>query len=56
MTTEINIADSTTEAWERLFEIANCCINWGESDIDKEKFFDLAKGIFIIKIVELPET
>lgn len=39
-------------AWEALYEIANCCINWGESDINKEKFFAQAREVFILKFSE----
>lgn len=56
MTTENNIIEqgieSTDEAWKRLYELANSCINWGESDIDKELFISLGKQTFEIKIVE----
>ncbi len=41
-----------SDLWQQLYELAKSCINWGESDIDKECFFELGKQTFTLKLVE----
>lgn len=42
--------------WIELWDIANSCIAWGESDIDKGKFIQIAKQYFSIKMLNSIET
>lgn len=44
--------ETIDKAWQELWEFAQSCIHWGDSDIDKERFIENGKKLFIVSEIE----
>lgn len=46
------IQQDVDDTWQKLWEFAQGCIQWGESDIDKDEFINEGKERFRVFLIK----